>query len=130
MQGSIGQVVVQRLYFACPKCGLKLSVNHDDADVAGPCPWCLQVIHAPRPALAAIVGAAYEPAVCPTKTFEVPRLTNHSSRKCRISADLLIDQKYVEWKQTTSLVRLISYAILAASVCVLVAWLLQRWSLQ
>jgi hypothetical protein len=80
--------------------------------------------------LAAFVGAVYQPAVRPAQTFEVPRLTNHSSRKGRISADLLIDQKHVEWKQTTSLVRLISYAILAASVCVLVAWLLQRWSSQ
>jgi hypothetical protein len=42
-------------------------------------------------------------------------------------ADLLVDQKHLEWSETTSTVRLITYSILAASLCVLVTWILSGW---
>ncbi len=42
-------------------------------------------------------------------------------------ADLLVDQKHLEWSETTGTVRLITYSILAASLCVLVTWILSGW---
>lgn len=57
----------------------------------------------------------------------IPRLPVSPTRKGHIMADLLVDQKHLEWSETTGTVRLITYSILAASLCVLVTWILSGW---
>jgi hypothetical protein len=43
-------------------------------------------------------------------------------------ADLLVDQKHLEWSETTNTIRFIAYVILAASLCLFVAWILSGWA--
>jgi hypothetical protein len=41
-------------------------------------------------------------------------------------ADLLVDQNHQEWRETVGTIRLISYGILAASLCILIKWILEK----
>jgi hypothetical protein len=58
----------------------------------------------------------------------MPRLPVSPTRKGHIMADLLVDQKHLEWSETTNTIRFIAYVILAASLCLFVAWILSGWA--
>lgn len=132
MQVSTRYEFNDRLYFHCPSCGLRLSVIHQMSGITAPCPRCGFAIRAPGIPTATIVPVAEPSRFAQVGVVEhrqdVPVITAQPPRKGRIMADLLVDQKHLEWKETTGLVRLFMYAILAISLCVLVAWLLDSWS--
>jgi len=132
IQMASGLGLNERFVFSCPSCGLRLSVAQHLSGISGPCPCCHFSVVSPTIPVASIVAVhehvPYLQAGIKKQRQDSSPAAPSLSRKGRIMADLLVDHKHLEWKETTRTIRLISYAILAISLCVLVAWFLQAWS--
>lgn len=107
-------------------------MSREMTGITAPCPVCHCMIMAPSIPTASIIEysepSRFSEAGVTERLPNATPVTTQLPRKGRIMADLLVDQKHLEWKETTSLVRLFMYAILAISLCVLIGWLLDGWN--
>lgn len=99
-----------RITFACPGCGTRLSIGSAQAGTSGPCPACGCHVVSP--------GAPVPSA----RTAGKPAATR---KRTRIQPDAVVDHVHLEHRESMRSLKVIALFILTVCICVAVAWFLR-----